>query len=504
MEQCTEGVNHYSSTPDYTAQCTSDGVAVIDVYAHDCSFSAVPEIAGGVPQECREWNGVGMTAHFQYIVPCSIANQDFCVDEAICAPEARLDYKSVDGGLGDYASMPVTILEQGGSTVDFQIDQTWKYEDIGWIAVDYIPAGNAGDTSLCIPFEGISSGDSTPPFKAQCVNGIAEIDVYAYDCEFTGVPNIDASVPGACQPLVDVGKKVHYHFTVPCLCMDTADLPASTYVPPHEQSGNMSSTSAAATTSSSSGTSSEHTAPNEVTCTQSLFEDYESPEQSASWTDGTEYTDASLGTFLGRFGVDHAEVSKTFVVPSDSDSVTLTFDFYDVNGSPTQTDVVMMGVQNTYLDLKLFQNINGVVNYNDIALGYTKNAANTMYHVTATIPKSWYEGYAYRLPISFNLQTNKSVDDISQDSFGVDNLRIVANCDRRRLEKREEPKEGEFYCSIKDFPCDGGKSVNICHFSNKDGFTTFCIPEADSEILRFYSQDYCGPCVGGLGTKQAH
>jgi hypothetical protein len=27
----------------------------------------------------------------------------------------------------------------------------------------------------------------------------------------------------------------------------------------------------------------------------------------------------------------------------------------------------------------------------------------------------------------------------------------------------------------------------MCHYSTRRGYQTFCIPEADSEILRFYS-----------------
>ena len=90
---------------------------------------------------------------------------------------------------------------------------------------------------------------------------------------------------------------------------------------------------------------------------------------------------------------------------------------------------------------------------------------------------------------------------MSKDSFGVDNFRIVADCSRRRLKKdvATEEKEG-YYCSSMDFPCSGGTDmVSVCHYSTRKGYETFCIPEADSEILRFYPHDYCGPCVGGFG-----
>jgi hypothetical protein len=45
--------------------------------------------------------------------------------------------------------------------------------------------------------------------------------------------------------------------------------------------------------------------------------------------------------------------------------------------------------------------------------------------------------------------------------------------------------------------------VHVCHYSARLGYQTFCIPEADSEVLRFYKNDYCGPCVGGYGTASS-
>ena len=55
------------------------------------------------------------------------------------------------------------------------------------------------------------------------------------------------------------------------------------------------------------------------------------------------------------------------------------------------------------------------------------------------------------------------------------------------------------YCVTEDFPCEGeGRdAVFVCHYSVRKGYQTFCIPEIDSDMLRFYPDDYCGPCEGG-------
>jgi hypothetical protein len=55
------------------------------------------------------------------------------------------------------------------------------------------------------------------------------------------------------------------------------------------------------------------------------------------------------------------------------------------------------------------------------------------------------------------------------------------------------------YCVSEDYPCEDEDSedndmVHVCHYSAKKGYQTFCVPEPDSDILRFYPHDYCGPC----------
>merc|ERR1712072_814313 len=56
----------------------------------------------------------------------------------------------------------------------------------------------------------------------------------------------------------------------------------------------------------------------------------------------------------------------------------------------------------------------------------------------------------------------------------------------------------DHFCVVEDYPCGpGNDKVYACHYSARDGYKTFCVPEPDSDALRFYPKDYCGPCVGG-------
>jgi hypothetical protein len=69
----------------------------------------------------------------------------------------------------------------------------------------------------------------------------------------------------------------------------------------------------------------------------------------------------------------------------------------------------------------------------------------------------------------------------------------------------EEPSRDhsdQHFCSSDDYPCGDNNSVHVCHYSAKDGYQTYCVPEPDSDVMRYYKKDYCGPCLGGYGAHQ--
>ena len=78
----------------------------------------------------------------------------------------------------------------------------------------------------------------------------------------------------------------------------------------------------------------------------------------------------------------------------------------------------------------------------------------------------------------------------------------VASLSDQDLEESNAADEEEHFCSSRDYPCgDDGSHVHVCHYSTRTGFETFCVPEADSDIMGFYPKDYCGPCVGGYALR---
>jgi hypothetical protein len=245
------------------------------------------------------------------------------------------------------------------------------------------------------------------------------------------------------------------------------------------------------------------------------FEDFEHGE-SDTWG-GLESAGGDFTTFLGRLGLENPEVTKDFPVPDGTESVVLAFDFYNIDGY-TPGDKAYVIIAGTSIDLGLFGSSgSGTANYNDITvtktasskknIGFSISELDQKFQLEVTIPARWYTSGV--LAISFKVLMQKTTD---LTSAGIDNVRLTAACEsaqRRDLEQAvlsqtlpvAEPDmyadDGGYYCSPEDFPCQGAGNVHICHYDARRGYQTFCLPEADSEVLRFYSNDYCGACVGG-------
>lgn len=87
-----------------------------------------------------------------------------------------------------------------------------------------------------------------------------------------------------------------------------------------------------------------------------------------------------------------------------------------------------------------------------------------------------------------------------------DGLQEDENDDDDDNEKEDLKAKSNHFCSSIDYPCgdDGGSLVYVCHYSSKDGYQTFCIPESDSDVAAYVPKDYCGPCVGGYGRNSIY
>ena len=60
------------------------------------------------------------------------------------------------------------------------------------------------------------------------------------------------------------------------------------------------------------------------------LEDFEDASPLRNWYDGRVETDPGLTTFLGRYARDHKPPYKTYIVPADATSITISLDLYQI------------------------------------------------------------------------------------------------------------------------------------------------------------------------------
>lgn len=247
--------------------------------------------------------------------------------------------------------------------------------------------------------------------------------------------------------------------------------------------------------------------------------------------------------FLGRYGKDSALPKRTLNVPTDADEIKLEFLFFEIDKWETSDRMYLkingitvdMGQmsKNGDEDLSPYEGAGTGIVLTRVPQSTSSTFVGTARHwdqihrVEVTIERGVYYSSG-TLTVEFSCVFNH---EISNESFGVSDFKATAigSCSagsgRRRdlltsvhrqgglqsfIQHHEDDEvvgepdmngdDGEGpYCLAEDFPCNGGDMVYVCHYSTRRGYQTFCIPESDSDILRFYSKDYCGPCVGGYG-----
>jgi hypothetical protein len=252
-----------------------------------------------------------------------------------------------------------------------------------------------------------------------------------------------------------------------------------------------------------------------VTCGAKHEENFETPGEAESWENGDVNVDAVFTSFLGRLGKENPRVAKTFTMPSSGTKGFIKFDLYDIDGI-LNNDKLFVSIQGIEREIDLITVYFSSRCHDGVCVDTAKkelpsgaSEGDHVYEVFLQVDSSKWTGDAYgnQLSVAIRVETEQSVKD---DSYGVDNFAIeVQGCDDRMLENGAHPStqrtpKGEdetYYCRAQDYPCgERADMVNICHYSNHRGYQTFCIPVPDSDILRFYGRDYCGPCTGGMGT----
>jgi len=174
-------------------------------------------------------------------------------------------------------------------------------------------------------------------------------------------------------------------------------------------------------------------------------EDFEGLTPTLGWKNGKTSTSPPLTTFLGRYDYDSNSKTgmydpvKTFKVPPTANSITLEFDFYEIDKWQGE-DCFYAYVNNETIELNYFAfdkdeiskgntTKNGIV-WSSSSLGPPKDVAyeptvDQKHHVTATVPSSIFQDTGeLTLQFYFAIFQYKNVT-----SGGVDNIQITANFD---------------------------------------------------------------------------
>jgi len=131
-----------------------------------------------------------------------------------------------------------------------------------------------------------------------------------------------------------------------------------------------------------------------------------------------------------------------------------------------------------------------------------------VFHVSRDLPRisspsSSYVHFSTPIPPPTPLPSNDSDNKNTRSRSRI--LQSLKTFRDQNNRAESDDPNSQHYCSAVHYPCVGedgdGTKVHICHYSPKEGYKTYCVPEADSDVVEFYPKDYCGPCVGGFATS---
>jgi hypothetical protein len=221
----------YGSTRSFTAKC-SGGSATVKLWIHDGSFKGLSDITPSIPAYCSPSADSGKKVAYYYSVPCNAqCSPAGTTTKPVTVPTSMPSFKPtlkptaasvscVVQSAGNMdprnyyppKSMPIVVTNKGGTTVSFDVVQTWT-SSLCWMSVEYQASSTGSFT--CPKAQGLSYL-SKRSFTAKCVGGYATVKLWMHDETFTSVSDITASVPAYCSPSTDYGHKVAYFYTVPC------------------------------------------------------------------------------------------------------------------------------------------------------------------------------------------------------------------------------------------------------------------------------------------------
>jgi hypothetical protein len=254
-------------------------------------------------------------------------------------------------------------------------------------------------------------------------------------------------------------------------------------------------------------------------------QDFETDSSEVEWENAMSIYQSNFTRFLAALGgKQNLSISKSFIIMdapdgSQAGSVTVEFVVYAIDSWEITN----------YLEL--------VIGESTILLSHLGSSTSRQYYESSVEGISWWQSVIFHgenlgfgvdndakhlveLTIQRNHFKSGSLFILlrvqhQNKFFGIDDVMVEANfpCsnsgDALPLELAtgsstlvsdyglEPPVELPF-CSSEDFPCGTMYGmVYVCHHSSRHGFRNLCIQAENSDILKHYIHDYCGPCVSG-------
>jgi hypothetical protein len=262
------------------------------------------------------------------------------------------------------------------------------------------------------------------------------------------------------------------------------------------------------------------------------------------WRNGVIQSDqAIVGLFLGKLAPGQPPVFKDFTIPEGTKEIVIQFTLYEF-GIWNPQDTLYFKILNAKLLVKLKRT--------PLPSGAaTGSFLMSMDSYAVSVPHQYIQ-VGRKLPIGFEVMwsTSTRASQLTKKSAGIDNVLVTAHGEichsildvpeaasgfahskliapttsfadtSTRLQEKLAIVDDGYFCLSRDFPCspgqgetgdgsDGGDEVlmagvsqdltlvQVCLYSSAKGYATYCIPEQDSDTLRFHSNGYCGPCAGG-------
>jgi hypothetical protein len=416
-------------------------------------------------------------AKLYFEVPCAeICTVTESYEETVradCFDGASL--RNVEGNCGYYES-PIEIVLTENDSVTFTVKHTWNVtqnsghfvNDLSQIAVRYVPYPAETGQHICTSDHFVVPGFEQS-YKARCnADGVAEVQIFVSDDAFD--VNADATLDGECSPSNEGTKNCAYSFVLPCR-VDMLCSPLE-----HRKLR----------------TSSDHV------CVDAGIRVVEA-DVHLPLPDGVVSAECYNPDSSVTFRVNQIWEMNGFdswfaavYTDAEGDLVCKQVDQINYDSSTLHASKCVDGVSSIDFYVHdpsvIFESLHQVPN---VCKQLMKSADSVALH-----------------RFEFSCSSTGPCGELQTDICAVQHVEDLENSEAFTAFEAEgavyEPNGNEEdipYCVSEDFPCEGEghDMVYVCHYSARKGYQTFCIPETDSDILRFYPNDYCGPCEGGYG-----